>query len=125
MAFPVALQAALWGWLAASTLMLEALVGFYWQLPRKALATVMAYGSGVLIAALYFEQNTARPAPGRHLADLSDLLIGAVAVVCPGVFCRCGAVHVGRYVNPRGFCQDPCADRVNHLGGFYERLGPE
>jgi zinc transporter, ZIP family len=81
MAFPVALQAALWGWLAASTLLLGALVGFYWQLPRKALATVMAYGSGVLIAALCFELIPQAQRLGGLWPTLGGLLVGGLVFV--------------------------------------------
>ena len=50
------LQAGLWGWLAASTLLLGAWLGFGGWLSDRFVAAVMAFGSGVLIAALCFEQ---------------------------------------------------------------------
>lgn len=76
MVLPIVVQAGLWGWLAASTLLLGALVGFYWQLPRKVLATVMAYGSGVLIAALCFEQIPLAQRLGGIWPTLAGLLVG-------------------------------------------------
>lgn len=74
-------QAGIWGWLAASTLLLGALIGFYWSLPRKVVATVMAYGSGVLIAALCFEQIPEAQRLGGLWPTLSGLLVGGVAFV--------------------------------------------
>ncbi len=56
MSIPVLLQAGLWGWLAASSLLVGAALGYWVRLPRKVVASVMAYGSGVLIAALCVEQ---------------------------------------------------------------------
>jgi ZIP family zinc transporter len=81
MSLPIVLQAGLWGWLAASTLLVGALIGFYWRLPRKAVATVMAYGSGVLIAALCFEQIPEAQRLGGIWPTLGGLLVGGVAFV--------------------------------------------
>lgn len=48
------LLAGFWGWLAASSLLLGAAIGYWVTLPPKMTASIMAYGSGVLIAALCF-----------------------------------------------------------------------
>ena len=45
-------QAGLWGIVAASSLLLGALLGVLLRLPQRVVAALMAYGSGVLIAAL-------------------------------------------------------------------------
>ena len=74
-------KAGLWGWLAASSLLIGALIGFYWRLPRKLVATVMAYGSGVLIAALCFEQIPEAQRLGGLWPTLSGLLIGGTVFV--------------------------------------------
>jgi ZIP family zinc transporter len=81
MAWVTVLQAGLWAWLAASTLLLGALIGFYWSLPRKVVATVMAYGSGVLIAALCFEQIPEARRLGGIWPTLAGLLLGGVVFV--------------------------------------------
>lgn len=81
MSLAIVLQAGLWGWLAASTLLVGALMGFYWRLPRKAAATVMAYGSGVLIAALCFEQIPEAQRLGGIWPTLGGLLLGGVVFV--------------------------------------------
>ncbi len=49
------LQAGLWGLLAGSALLLGAGVGYFAPLPRRVIAGIMAFGSGVLISALSFE----------------------------------------------------------------------
>jgi ZIP family zinc transporter len=52
---PVWLQAGLWGLLAGSALLVGAGVGYYLGMPRRWVAAIMAFGSGVLISALSFE----------------------------------------------------------------------
>lgn len=47
--------AALWGWLAGSSLLLGAALGYFLNLNEKVTSSVMAFGSGVLISALSFE----------------------------------------------------------------------
>ncbi|MBH2035968.1 MAG: hypothetical protein I8H73_24160 [Pseudomonadales bacterium] len=74
-------KAGLWGWLAASSLLVGALIGFYWHLPRKLVATVMAYGSGVLIAALCFEQIPEAQRLGGLWPTLTGLFIGGAVFV--------------------------------------------
>ncbi|MFF8288607.1 ZIP family metal transporter [Streptomyces sp. NPDC016309] len=48
-------QAALWGGVAGSALLLGALVGFAVPVPRWLIASVMAFGAGVLLSAVSFE----------------------------------------------------------------------
>ncbi|MET0181191.1 MAG: ZIP family zinc transporter [Novosphingobium sp.] len=52
---PLPLQAGLWGLLSGSALLIGAAIGWFVVLPRRAVAAVMAFGSGVLISALSFE----------------------------------------------------------------------
>ncbi|QIJ66012.1 ZIP family zinc transporter [Streptomyces sp. JB150] len=49
------LQAALWGLVAGSALLLGAVVGYGLRVPQKVIATVMAFGAGVLLSAVSFE----------------------------------------------------------------------
>jgi zinc transporter, ZIP family len=46
------LQAALWGLLAGSASVIGASAGYFMRIPQRAIAAVMAFGSGVLISAL-------------------------------------------------------------------------
>lgn len=52
---PEWLQAGGWGFFAGAALVLGAAVGWFVQVPQRAIAAVMAFGSGVLISALSFE----------------------------------------------------------------------
>jgi ZIP family zinc transporter len=81
MALNMTLQAGLWGWLAASSLMLGAAIGGGVRLPRKAVASIMAYGSGVLIAAICFEQLPDALRLGGHLTTLGGMFCGGVVFV--------------------------------------------
>lgn len=49
------LQAGLWGLLAGSALVLGAAVAWFFTVPQRVVAGIMAFGSGVLISALAFE----------------------------------------------------------------------
>src|SRR6476469_1868540 len=53
--FPVWLQAGFWGLVGGSALLLGAAVGYFVRIPQRAIATIMAFGAGVLISALSFE----------------------------------------------------------------------
>ncbi|MDQ0604867.1 ZIP family zinc transporter [Streptomyces canus] len=48
-------QAGLWGLVAGSALLLGAALGYGLRVPQKVIATVMAFGAGVLISAVSFE----------------------------------------------------------------------
>lgn len=52
---PLWIEAGGWGLLAGAALVIGAAIGFYVRVPPRAVAGVMAFGSGVLISALSFE----------------------------------------------------------------------
>lgn len=52
---PLWIEAGGWGLLAGAALVIGAAIGFYVNVPARAVAGVMAFGSGVLISALSFE----------------------------------------------------------------------
>jgi ZIP family zinc transporter len=52
---PVWLEAGFWGFIAASALLLGSALGWFIRFTPKAVAYVMAFGSGVLLAALSFD----------------------------------------------------------------------
>lgn len=51
----IGLQAAMWGGISGLALIFGAIVGYYIKLPHKVVASIMAFGAGVLISALSFE----------------------------------------------------------------------
>ena len=52
---PVWLQAAFWGLVAGSALLIGAALGYFARIPQRLIAGIMAFGSGVLISALSFD----------------------------------------------------------------------
>ena len=52
---PLALQAGLWGLVSGSALLIGALAGWFLPMPRRVVASIMAFGAGVLISALSFD----------------------------------------------------------------------
>ncbi len=52
---PLSVQAGLWGLLSGSALLIGAAIGWYVTMPRRVVAAIMAFGTGVLISALSFE----------------------------------------------------------------------
>ena len=52
---PSWLAAGFWGLFAGSALLLGAALGFFARVPQRLIASVMAFGSGVLISALSFD----------------------------------------------------------------------
>ena len=55
MSIPLSVQAGLWGLLSGSALVIGAIIGWFVPMPRRVIAAIMAFGSGVLISALSFE----------------------------------------------------------------------
>ncbi|MGE5419527.1 MAG: ZIP family metal transporter [Chloroflexota bacterium] len=55
MNFPLWLQAGLWGLLAGAALLVGACIAWFVKVPLRVIASVMAFGSGVLISALSFD----------------------------------------------------------------------
>jgi ZIP family zinc transporter len=49
------LQAGLWGLTAGAALLIGAGIAYFFQVPQRLIAAIMAFGSGVLISALSFE----------------------------------------------------------------------
>src|SRR3954471_11587331 len=52
---PMAIQAGLWGLLSGSALLVGALLGWFVPMGKRVVASIMAFGAGVLISALSFE----------------------------------------------------------------------
>lgn len=69
-------QAAGWGLLSASGLLLGAAIGYWIKLPKVVIASLMAYGSGVLIAALCFSQIPEAHHLGGSWITLGGLFAG-------------------------------------------------
>ncbi len=88
---PIYIQAALWGLLSGSALVVGAALAFMLRVPPRVLAAVMAFGSGVLISALSFELMD----EGYRTGGIVALGLGFLA----GAMLFTGATHI---INHRG-----------------------
>ena len=89
-----ALVAAFWGLVAGSSLVLGALVGWFARVPIRAIAAVMAFGSGVLISALSFELMDEAYLSGGFWACAVGFLLGAALyTLASWALARYGAKH--------------------------------
>ena len=91
---PIWLQAGLWGLLAGGALVVGALVAWLLPVPRKLVASVMAFGAGVLISALAFDLVDEAETSGGLVPTVVGFLAGAVVYVAANiVLARHGARH--------------------------------
>lgn len=91
---PLWLQAAFWGGVAGSALLLGALVGLFAPVRPRLIAAIMAFGAGVLISALSFELVLAAWRTDGALSTTSGFLGGALAFTLGNlVLARHGAKH--------------------------------
>jgi ZIP family zinc transporter len=91
---PLWVQAGLWGLLAGSALLIGAAAGYYLRVPRRVVAGVMAFGSGVLISALSFELMDEAYKRGGFDSTAAGFLAGAAAFTAANwALARYGAKH--------------------------------
>lgn len=91
---PVWLQAGGWGLLAGGALVLGALVSWFIRVPQRVVASVMAFGAGVLISALSFDLIDEAETSGGLVATVIGFLGGAgVYVLANLLLARRGATH--------------------------------
>lgn len=91
---PIWLQAGLWGTFAGGALVVGAALAWNLRIPRLAVASVMAFGSGVLISALAFDLVDEAESTGGLTPTVIGFLGGAVVYVLANVaLARRGARH--------------------------------
>jgi ZIP family zinc transporter len=91
---PIWLQAGAWGLLAGGALVLGALVAWIAKVPQRLVASVMAFGAGVLISALAFDLVDEAESTGGLWPTVAGFLGGAVVYVAANlVLARRGAQH--------------------------------
>ena len=97
---PVWLEAGLWGLLGGAALVLGALVAWFVRVRQDVVATVMAFGAGVLISAVAFDLMQEAEANGGLPATASGFLGGALLYLgANAVLARHGARHRKRSGN--------------------------
>ncbi|MCW2699603.1 MAG: Zinc/iron permease [Blastococcus sp.] len=91
---PLSVEAGLWGLLGGAALVLGALVAWFVRVPQAVIASVMAFGSGVLISAVAFDLVAEAADTGGLLPTAVGFLGGAVAYVSANAaLARRGARH--------------------------------
>lgn len=77
MIIPKEVEAAVWGLVSGSALVMGALIGYYAKVSSRVIASIMAFGSGVLIAALSFDLMEEAFQTGGFAATTIGFLAGA------------------------------------------------
>jgi zinc transporter, ZIP family len=89
-----AVAAGLWGLLGGSALLLGAAAGYWLRLPQRAIAAVMAIGSGVLISAVAFDLMDEAFHQGGYGPATLGCAAGAIAYTLANIaVSRAGARH--------------------------------
>jgi ZIP family zinc transporter len=88
------LEAAFWGAVGGSALLVGALVGFFVRLPPRAIATIVAFGAGVLTAAISFELMEDAYERGGLAGTAVGFVLGALTFTgADYLLARSGARH--------------------------------
>ncbi|NES26139.1 ZIP family zinc transporter [Micromonospora terminaliae] len=91
---PEWLEAGFWGLVAGSALLIGAAVGFFARVPRRAIASVMAFGAGVLLSAVSFELIAEAHEQGGLRPVVIGAALGALAYTGANILlARRGARH--------------------------------
>ncbi|MEU1394854.1 ZIP family metal transporter [Micromonospora zamorensis] len=91
---PEWLQAGGWGLLAGSALLVGAAVGWFARVPQRVIASIMAFGAGVLLSAVSFELIAEAHEQGGLLPTALGAAGGAVVYTVANVaLARHGARH--------------------------------
>lgn len=93
-------ESAVWGFVAGSALLVGAALGYFARLPQRLTASIMAFGSGVLISALAFDLMDEAFRQGGFDAAAIGFISGAAVFSVANVFlARHGAKHRKRSGN--------------------------
>jgi zinc transporter, ZIP family len=88
------IQAALWGFVGGIALLLGALAGYYLKIPQRIIASVMAFGAGVLIAAACFALIREAYLLGGFDSTITGFVIGVLVFTGVDVYlAKRGAKH--------------------------------
>ncbi len=91
---PLWLQAGFWGLVGGSALLIGAAIGYFFPIPKRAIAGIMAFGAGVLISALAFELMDEAYHRGGFDSTAIGFISGAVVYTAVNWYlARQGAKH--------------------------------
>jgi len=109
---PTWVEAGLWGLLGGGALVIGALVAWFTTVPPRVVASVMAFGSGVLISAVAFDLVEEAADTGGLPATAAGFLGGAVVYLAANLaLARRGARH-----RKRSGGQQPSEDQQSGSG---------
>jgi len=109
---PLWLQAGFWGFVAGAALLVGAAAGYFLQVPKRVIAAVMAFGSGVLVSALSFDLMDEAYRRGGFDSTASGFLGGAAVYTAANWWlARQGAKH-----RKRSGGQQPSEDDASGSG---------
>jgi zinc transporter, ZIP family len=94
----------LWGFLGGFALVIGAFMGYYFKLPPRLVACIMAFGSGVLLSAISFELLDEAYLMGSFVDVAIGFIIGAIIFTLTNLYLsRRGAKHRKRSQRPEDF----------------------
>ncbi|QIX62390.1 ZIP family zinc transporter [Hymenobacter lutimineralis] len=94
MTFPTWMLAGFWGLVSGSALLLGAGIGYFFQVPQRVVAAIMAFGSGVLISTLSLELMEDAYTKGGFYSAAVGFLGGAAGYTFANwLLARYGAKH--------------------------------
>lgn len=97
---PLWLKAGLWGLVSGSALILGAVIGYYLKIPKRLIAGIMAFGSGVLISALSFDlMDEAYKSGGFDSTSIGFLGGSLIYTIANILVSKAGAKHRKRSGN--------------------------
>ncbi|WP_408668856.1 ZIP family metal transporter [Jatrophihabitans sp.] len=120
---PVWAEAGLWGLLAGAALVIGAAVAWVLPVPQKVVASVMAFGAGVLIAALSFDLVDEAETTGGLAATTIGFLGGAaVYVAANAALARRGGRHRKRSQEQPSESESPGSGGAIAIGALLDGI---
>jgi len=106
-----AVEAAFWGAVAGSALLIGAAIGYLLDLPARLIAAIMAFGAGVLISALSFDLMDEAYQRGGFGGAAIGFVLGAIVFTAANLLlARMGARHRKRSGGAMGLAEEARSD---------------
>ncbi|MCZ3367376.1 MULTISPECIES: hypothetical protein [Methanobacterium] len=91
---PEWIMAGLWGLIAGSALLIGALFAYLFKIPQRIVASIMAFGAGVLLSAISLELMEESFSLGGFPNMVTGFLLGALIFTVINIYlARYGAKH--------------------------------
>lgn len=107
---PEWIMAGLWGLIAGSALLIGALFAYFFKIPQRIVASIMAFGAGVLLSAISLELMEESFSLGGFPNMVTGFLLGALIFTVINIYlARKGAKHrkrSGKQVQSNGMSED-------------------